>query len=105
MSRVNLNQSRTHAMCQELHPDERPGRGPPRRMSATVVPDAPDVSQDGTSFVLGPRSPGAGRQPQLIANEGEGVRLQPGLPRAPVAVDHRGLGGLDGSTMETTTPP
>jgi hypothetical protein len=71
-------------------------------VSHGVGPDAPDVSQDSTSFVLGPRSPGAGRQPQLIANEGEGVRLQPGLPRAPVAVDHR---GLDGSTMETTTPP
>jgi hypothetical protein len=103
MSRVNLNQARTHAMGHELHPDERPGRGAAQADgSHGVGPDAPDVSQDSTSFVLGPRSPGAGRQPQLIANEGEGVRLQPGLPRAPVAVHHR---GLDGSTMETTTPP
>ena len=71
-------------------------------------PDAPGVAQDSASFVLGLTSPGAGRQPHLVAKRGvakeaECVRLLPGLlPRAPTAVHHR---ELDGSTMETTTPP
>jgi hypothetical protein len=106
MSRVNLNQRTTHAMGHELHPDERPGPGSGSTQadaSHVVGPDAPEVSQTACHSSWGPMSPGAGRQPQLIANEGEGVRLQAGFrPRAPTTVHHR---GLDGSTMETTTPP
>ena len=93
------------AMGHELHPDERPDQGPGQADGSHVVgPDAPDLSQDSASFVLGLTLPGAGRQLHLeVANEGECVRLLPGLrPRAPAAVHHR---GLDGSTMETTTPP
>jgi len=81
-------------------------QGLPRRMPATSSGPTHPTSR-GTPRVARPGADVARRRAaaaQLdVANEGECVRLLPGLrPRVPTAVDHR---GLDGSTIETTTPP
>jgi hypothetical protein len=70
-----LDQRRTYAVGHELRSDERPGPGSAQADASHVVgPDAPDVSQDSASFVLGLTSPGAGRQPRTWRSRTRGGR-------------------------------
>ena len=85
------------------------GQGPPRRMAAKSLARrtrrvaGQGVVRPGADLAQGGSRASGGRERGEVANEGECVRLLPGLrPRVPTAVHHR---GLDGSTIETTTPP
>jgi hypothetical protein len=87
-------------------PGRPAGQGSARRMAATVSGLTHPTCRR-TARVVRPGADVARRRAAAahldVANEGECVRLLPGLRlRAPTAVHHR---GLDGSTMETTTPP
>jgi hypothetical protein len=105
MSRVNLDQRKTHAVGHGCARTSGRGPGSAKRMPVTL--SGPTTRRVAGQRVVRPGADLARRRAAAahleVANEGECVRLLPGLRRrAPTAVHHR---GLDGSTMETTTPP